>query len=103
MSLLLSYLVLLLVLLQFLVARESLLFYLIIIANTPVDVVKTQMQGLNAAKYNGAVDCFFQTLKNEGIRGLYKGTVPRLSRVVLDVALTFTLYEKISAVLNKLF
>jgi len=35
-------------------------------------------------------------LKNEGVRGLYKGTVPRLSRVVLDVAITFTLYEYIT-------
>lgn len=72
-------------------------------ANTPVDVVKTQMQGLDAKKYKNGWDCFVQTSKNEGIRGLYKGAVPRLSRVVLDVALTFTLYEKISAVLNKLW
>jgi solute carrier family 25 citrate transporter 1 len=74
-----------------------------VFANTPVDVVKTQMQGLNANKYNGALDCMTQIWKTEGIRGLYKGTVPRLGRVVLDVALTFTLYEKISGVLNKVF
>jgi solute carrier family 25 citrate transporter 1 len=73
-----------------------------VFANTPVDVVKTQMQGLDAKKYKNGLDCFFQTLKNEGIRGLYKGTVPRLSRVVLDVALTFTLYENISRLLNKI-
>jgi len=74
-----------------------------VFANTPVDVVKTQMQGLEAKKYKNALDCFVQTFKNEGIRGLYKGTVPRLSRVVLDVALTFTLYEKISGLMSKLF
>lgn len=74
-----------------------------VFANTPVDVVKTQMQGLEAKKYKNGLDCFVQTFKNEGIRGLYKGTVPRLGRVVLDVALTFTLYEKISNVLNKVF
>jgi len=72
-------------------------------ANTPVDVVKTQMQGLDAKKYKNGWDCFVQTFKNEGIRGLYKGAVPRLSRVVLDVALTFTLYEKISALLEKVW
>jgi solute carrier family 25 citrate transporter 1 len=27
-------------------------------ANNPVDVIKTKMQGLQAAKYNGFVDCF---------------------------------------------
>jgi solute carrier family 25 citrate transporter 1 len=58
------------------------------------------MQGLEAKKYKGAMDCFFTIFKNEGIRGLYKGTVPRLSRVVLDVALTFTLFEYIKAGLD---
>lgn len=74
-----------------------------VFANTPIDVVKTQMQGLNANKYKNGLDCFIQTFKNEGIRGLYKGAVPRLSRVVLDVALTFTLYEKISALMQKVW
>lgn len=58
-----------------------------------MDVIKTVMQGLDAHKYKGSLDCFLSVFKNEGIAGLYKGTVPRLSRVVLDVAITFTLYE----------
>jgi len=73
-----------------------------VFANTPVDVVKTQMQGLDAKKYKNGLDCFVKTFQNEGIRGLYKGTVPRLGRVVLDVALTFTLYENISVLLSKI-
>lgn len=28
-----------------------------VLANTPVDVIKTVMQGLDASKYNGAWDC----------------------------------------------
>ncbi len=48
--------------------------------------MKTVMQGLDSKKYKGAVHCFFSILKNEGIKGLYKGTVARLSRVVGDVA-----------------
>lgn len=71
-----------------------------VFANTPVDVIKTLMQGLEAHKYKNSVDCFMQVLKNEGVRGLYKGTVPRLSRVVLDVAITFTLYEQITKAIN---
>ena len=54
------------------------------------------MQGLEAHKYKSSLDCAGQILKNEGIKGFYKGTVPRLSRVVLDVAITFTLYEYIT-------
>lgn len=69
-------------------------------ANTPVDVVKTNMQGEGASKFKGPMDCAAQIWKNEGIRGFYKGTVPRLSRVVIDVALTFVLYEHITNSLN---
>ncbi len=63
--------------------------------NTPIDVVKTRMQGLEAAKYRSSLHCAQQIWQNEGIRAFYKGTVPRLSRVVLDTAIVFTLYEQI--------
>jgi len=72
-----------------------------VFANTPVDVVKTNMQGLEAKKYKNGMDCFVQIAKTEGVRGLYKGTVARLGRVVLDVAITFTLYEQINNFLKK--
>ncbi|CAD8134728.1 unnamed protein product [Paramecium pentaurelia] len=71
-----------------------------VMCNTPVDVIKTQMQGLRAHQYNGVLDCCKQTYLQEGVRGFYKGTVPRLGRVVLDVAITFTLYDYIGRVLN---
>ena len=74
-----------------------------VFANTPVDVIKTVMQGLDAHKYKGTLDCAVQIVKHEGIKGLYKGTVPRLSRVVLDVAITFTLYEQITKAINYFF
>ena len=47
--------------------------------------------------------CFIEIFKNEGIKGLYKGTVPRLGRVVLDVAITFTLYDYITMAINKVW
>ena len=62
-------------------------------ANGPIDVVKTNMQGLDAKKYKNSFDCGYQIWKKEGIRGLYKGSVPRLTRLVMDVGLTFTFYE----------
>ncbi|VDM97747.1 unnamed protein product [Thelazia callipaeda] len=71
--------------------------------NTPIDVVKTRMQGLEARKYRNTFDCAFQIMKNEGFFALYKGTVPRLCRVCLDVALTFTLYDAIMNYANKLW
>ena len=63
--------------------------------NTPIDVVKTRMQGLEAHKYSSSWQCAVQIWKKEGFPAFYKGTVPRLSRVVLDVAIVFTLYEQI--------
>lgn len=66
-----------------------------VFGNNPIDVVKTNMQGLDAHKFNGPIDCASQIYKAEGFRGFYKGVMPRMTRVVLDVALTFTLYENI--------
>ena len=70
--------------------------------NNPVDVVKTQMQGLDAHKYKGFGDCFMTILRNEGLRGFYKGITPRLARVILDVAITFTVFNQLKRMLVKL-
>ncbi|XP_051973721.1 tricarboxylate transport protein A, mitochondrial-like isoform X3 [Xyrauchen texanus] len=74
-----------------------------VFGNTPLDVVKTRMQGLEAHRYKSTMDCAFQILKNEGPQAFYKGTVPRLGRVCLDVAIVFVLYEEIVKLLNKIW
>lgn len=72
-----------------------------VFGNTPIDVVKTRMQGLEASKYKNTADCALQIWKNEGPRAFYKGTVPRLSRVCLDVAITFMIYDSFMDLFNK--
>lgn len=74
-----------------------------VFGNTPIDVVKTRMQGLEAAKYKGTVDCFIKVWTNEGPLAFYKGTVPRLSRVCLDVAITFMIYDSFMELFNKIW
>lgn len=74
-----------------------------VFGNTPVDVVKTRMQGLDAHKYKGTVDCVRQIWQNEGMAAFYKGTTPRLGRVCADVALVFTIYEQVMRVLDRVF
>ncbi|CAG9804500.1 unnamed protein product [Chironomus riparius] len=74
-----------------------------VFGNTPIDVVKTRMQGLEAAKYKSTVDCAVQIWKNEGPLAFYKGTVPRLSRVCLDVAITFMIYDSFMDLFNKVW
>ena len=63
--------------------------------NNPIDVVKTKMQGKDAAKYAGFVDCFKQIYATHGWLGFYAGIGPRLIRVMLDVSLTFTLFHSL--------
>lgn len=67
-----------------------------VFVNNPIDVVKTQMQGLNAKQYTGMVDCLVKTYQKEGVAGYYKGIAPRCMRVGLDVALTFTIFNQMN-------
>ena len=67
--------------------------------NNPVDVVKTNMQGMNADKYGGFTGCFNHILVNEGPMGFYKGVGPRLARVILDVAITFSIFNSLKRLL----
>ena len=53
--------------------------------NTPVDVIKTRMQGLEAAQYKNTWDCARQIMLKEGPKAFYKGATARMARVCLDV------------------
>lgn len=74
-----------------------------VFGNTPLDVIKTRMQGLEAHKYKNTWDCAKKIWKNEGALAFYKGTIPRLGRVCADVALVFVLYEETVKVLNRVW
>uniref|UniRef100_A0A8D0GEP2 Citrate transport protein n=1 Tax=Sphenodon punctatus TaxID=8508 RepID=A0A8D0GEP2_SPHPU len=74
-----------------------------VFGNTPLDVVKTRMQGLEAHKYKSTWDCAYQIMKYEGPIAFYKGTIPRLGRVCLDVAIVFIIYDEVVKVLNKVW
>uniref|UniRef100_UPI00398F13C2 tricarboxylate transport protein, mitochondrial-like n=1 Tax=Pristiophorus japonicus TaxID=55135 RepID=UPI00398F13C2 len=74
-----------------------------VFGNTPLDVVKTRMQGLESYKYRNTLDCVRQILKNEGLFAFYKGTIPRLGRVCLDVAIVFVIYEEVVHILNRVW
>jgi solute carrier family 25 citrate transporter 1 len=45
-----------------------------VFGNTPIDVVKTRMQGIEASRYKNTLDCARQILVNEGPKAFYKGT-----------------------------
>lgn len=74
-----------------------------VFGNTPIDVIKTRMQGLDRHLYKNTFHCAQMVLKHDGIKGFYKGTVPRLGRVVFDVAFVFMIYEKTMQALDYLW
>lgn len=49
----------------------------------PVDVVKTRLQS-GKSKYSGTWHCFKDIVKNEGVFALWKGTTPRLARLMVS-------------------
>eukprot|EP00904_Undaria_pinnatifida_P004440 jgi/Undpi1/13998/HiC_scaffold_9.g03649.m1 len=61
----------------------------------PIDTVKSNLQGLAAAKYSSSLDCARQIVASSGVAGLFRGLTPRVSRVGLEVGLQFTLYDTI--------
>jgi len=61
------------------------------------------MQGLEAYKYRGFLDCAKQIWVKEGPLAFYKGTIPRLWRVCLDVGTVFTLYSQITQLIHRFF
>ena len=74
-----------------------------VFVNNPIDVVKTNMQGMEAEKYKGNLDCFKTIARNEGFKGFYKGVTPRMCRVGLDVGLTFTIFNQMNDVIIGLY
>jgi len=60
----------------------------------PVDMVKTRMMSANAAKlYKNPIDCAQKILKQEGVRGFYKGLNANLIGVLPEKAIKLTANE----------
>ena len=63
-----------------------------VLGNTPIDGVKTRMQN---GSYSSTLECARQVAMKEGVRGFYKGCLPRMNRVCLEVALAFCIYDSV--------
>jgi len=72
--------------------------------NYPFDTVRRRMM-LQSEKpladrvYKGSLDCFFQVLKKEGAKGMYKGMVPELFRGV-GGSVVVVAYDRIKFIFN---
>lgn len=82
----------------------------------PLDVIRRRMQMVgwkgadsvvtgdgkakSSLEYNGMVDAFRKTVRQEGVRALYKGLVPNSVKVVPSIAIAFVSYEVVKDVLG---
>lgn len=70
--------------------------------NYPFDTVRRRMM-LESEKpiadriYKGSLDCFFQVLRKEGLKGMYKGMVPELFRGV-GGSLVIVIYDRVKLI-----
>lgn len=67
--------------------------------NNPIDVIKTKMQTKNNT--NNVKQTALHIYETGGFLGFYSGVVPRLARVILDVALTFSIFHQIKRTVEK--
>lgn len=44
----------------------------------PFDTIKVRLQTTDSARFSGPLQCLLQTVRNEGLAGLYKGATPPL-------------------------
>eukprot|EP00891_Asterochloris_glomerata_P009607 jgi/Astpho2/9607/Aster-03879 len=79
----------------------------------PLDVVRRrlQMSGWSGAsslhaeagqavRYRGMTDCFVRTVKEEGMKALFKGLWPNYIKVVPSIAIAFVSYEQVKELLG---
>ncbi|PPD88192.1 hypothetical protein GOBAR_DD14896 [Gossypium barbadense] len=70
---------------------------------TPLDVIKTrlQVQGSSTSSYNGWLDAMNKIWKTEGAKGMFRGSIPRITWYIPASALTFMAVEFLREQFNK--
>ena len=70
----------------------------------PLNVLRTRLQtqgtSMHPARYTGISDVANKTVRNEGVRGLYKGLMPNLLKVAPALSITWMVYEKAKNIMN---
>lgn len=61
----------------------------------PADVIKTKMQ-LYPEEFRGVWSAVVYVHSNYGVKGYFKGIVPRMLRRTLMAAMSWTIYERVS-------
>ncbi|KAJ8405814.1 hypothetical protein AAFF_G00312510 [Aldrovandia affinis] len=73
-----------------------------VVSGQPLDTVKTKLQTFPNL-YRGFMDCFLKTYRQDGVRGLYQGTMPSLLANVAENAVLFACYGTCQQLTAKTF
>ena len=66
------------------------------IVTYPLNLIRTRLQASGmpgAVAYSGFMDCFKKAIQHEGMKGLYKGIVPNLLKVMPAASISYTVYD----------
>ena len=66
----------------------------------PLDTIKVRLQDSNS-KYTSSLNCFTRMLREEGVRGFYKGVTAPLCGCMLETAIAFAVYGRILALIKE--
>ena len=74
----------------------------------PMHTIKARLilqnhEGATTKAYKGSFDVVSRTVKNEGVRGLYKGFIPSLLKAVPAHCISFLVYEQAKTLFEKTF
>jgi len=62
---------------------------------TPTDVIKIRMQaGCFSKKYDSTLGAFLTIIREEGLRGIYKGTIPTSQRAAIIACTELSIYDE---------
>lgn len=71
-------------------------------ATMPFDNIKTKLQSLDSrTAYRGSLHCLQEIVRTDGVKGLWKGTTPRLIRLSVAGVLAFSIYEQVVTLTRK--
>ena len=74
------------------------------LATYPLNLVRTrlQMSGMRGTvSYDSAFHCFRETVRAAGFRGLYRGLVPNMLKVLPATSISYTIFDLLNGTINR--
>ncbi|KAA8905003.1 calcium-binding mitochondrial carrier SAL1, partial [Sphaerosporella brunnea] len=70
----------------------------------PINLLRTRLQAQGTSHhpqtYTGMWDVTMRTYKSEGVRGMYRGLVPNMMKVIPAVSISYVVYEQLKSAMK---